>query len=199
MSDDAAKGAPAARENGAGPTDAEAVERVLDGHRDAFAVLIRRHQERLHRFALGMVKDPDAASDLVQESFVTAYRKLESCRDPSSFGVWVRQIVRNRCRDFLKNIRRGHEPLDAHPTLVSGFDGPASELERTELRESLRSALDELPDDQREAFLLKHLDGRTYREMTDILDASTSALKMRVHRARETLRAILDEQIPAAM
>lgn len=196
---DGAPHTPTPRSNGAGPSDADAVRRVLDGDREAYGILIRRHQERLHRFALGMVRDPDAATDLVQESLVTAYTKLESCRDPTSFGAWVRQILRNRCRDFLKNVRRDNEPLDAHPTLVSRLDGPDSELARNQLRGRLRDALDELPADQREAFLLKHLDGRTYREMSGILDASKSALKMRVHRAREALRAALDEEAAAAM
>lgn len=174
-----------------GPDDAEVVQRVLDGDRDAYKTLIRRHQGRLHRFAMGMVKDGDASTDLVQDSFVKAYKSLEACRDPDKFGAWVHQILRNRCRDFLKNIRRDHEPLGDHPTLMSRMNDPESDLERSELRRRLESALDQLPSTHREAFLLKHLEGRTYREMQEMLGASRSALKMRVHRAREDLRSIL--------
>ena len=94
------------------PADAEVVARVLDGHRDEYRVLIQRYQEAFHRFAFGMVDDPDAATDLVQDSFVKAYTNLESCKNPERFESWVYQILRNRCRDYLKNIRRTHEPLE---------------------------------------------------------------------------------------
>lgn len=176
---------------GTGPSDAEVVRRVLDGHGDDYKVLIRRYQGRFHRFAFGMVGDPDAATDLVQDSFVKAYSSLESCRDPSRFESWAYQILRNRCRDFLENVRRGNEALDDHPQLVSRIAGPGAELERSELRRTLRSALATLPAAHREAFLLKHLDGHSYREISEMLGASVSAVKMRVHRSREMLRTCL--------
>lgn len=184
------------RSNGAGgngggpsPSDAEIVRRVVDGDRDGYGLLIRRYQESLHRFAVGMVGDEDAAADLVQDSFVRAYTSLEDCRSPSKFEAWIYQILRNRCRDFLKNLRRDHESLADHPRLVSRMSGPARELERSELRRTLRSALEKLPSSHREAFLLKHLHGHTYREISELVDASVSAVKMRVHRSREELRA----------
>lgn len=98
-----------------GLSDAEVVRRVLDGYRDDYKVLIRRYQGRFHRFAFGMVGDPDAATDLVQDSFVKAYTSLKSCQNHSQFESWAYQILRNRCRDFLKNVRRGIEALDDHP------------------------------------------------------------------------------------
>ena len=176
-----------------GPPDEVVVRRVLDGHRDNYAHLVARYQARLYRFALGMVGDPDAAGDLVQESFVKAYADLERCRKPARFGAWVRQIVRNRCRDFLKNVRRAHEPLDDHPSLVSRSPGPVARLERRELGRTLRQALSALPVDHRECFLLKHMDGYSYREIAEMVDASVSAVKMRVHRSREMLRSRIDE------
>lgn len=174
---------------GTGPPDAEVVRRVVDGNRDDYKVLIRRYQGRFHRFALGMVGDPDAATDLVQDSFVKAYTSLESCRDPSQFESWAYQILRNRCRDFLKNVRRSHEALDDHPQLGSRIAGPDADLERSELRRTLREALATLPGAHREAFLLKHLHEHTYREISEMLGASVSAVKMRVHRSREMLRS----------
>lgn len=185
------------RGNGSGggtderPPDAELVRRVLDGRRDAYGLLVRRYQERLYGFALGMVGDSDAASDLVQDSLIKAYTRLDSCRNPAKFESWIYQILRNRCRDFLKNIRREHEPLDDHPTLGARREGPARDFERSRLRQTLREALDTLPSSHREAFLLKHLHGHSYREISEMLDASVSAVKMRVHRSRKTLRSCI--------
>lgn len=177
------------------PSDVDVVSRVLEGHRDEYRILIQRYQERLHRFAFGMVDDPDAATDLVQDSFVKAYSNLEACKNPERFESWVYQILRNRCRDYLKNIRRMHEPLDESPDLVSPLGKPVEELERSELRRRLRDALATLPGAHREAFLLKHLEGRTYQEISEELGASVSAVKMRVHRSREMLQEHLGSPV----
>lgn len=178
------------------PADDLVVHRVLSGHHEDFSILVRRYQERFHRFALGMVDDPDAATDAVQDSFVSIYSKLESCREPARFESWAYQILRNRCRDYLKNVRRGHETIEDGATLASSIGRPDFDLEQSELRGNLRRALSSLPDEHREAFLLKHLDGRTYEEISELVDASTSAVKMRVHRSREMLREALMELAP---
>ncbi len=170
--------------------DATVVADVLAGNRDAYAHLVRRYQEGLFRFASGMVGSADTAADLVQESFVKAYVTLGRCREPSRFGAWIHRIVRNRCLDHLKRGRRqvSLQGVDEHPTPESGAD---EILQRRELRTALSSALAQLPAAQREAFLMKHLEEKSYEEMSEVLDSSISALKMRVKRARESMREIL--------
>ena len=175
-----------------GPSDEEVVRQVLEGLRDDYAVLVRRYQERFYRFALGMVAEADVASDLVQDSLVKAYTNLRSCRDPSQFGTWAFQILRNGCRDYLKNLRRSHISLDDPGVRVSASGGPDEDLHQSILRELLQDALASLPTDHREAFLLKHLYDYRYGEIAEMLQASTSAVKMRVHRARETLRSCIE-------
>jgi RNA polymerase sigma-70 factor, ECF subfamily len=195
----------AARESGGGChedggiPDSALVQRILAGFQEDFEVLVRRYQDRFHRFALGMVDDHDAAADLVQESFVRMYTKLKSCTDPARFESWAFQILRNRCRDYLKNVRRGHQRLEAGPSLTSSIGTPEPDLERSELRRALRGALAELPEGHREAFLLKHLEDHTYEEIAERLGTSTSAVKMRVHRSREMLRKALDVESAATM
>ena len=175
------------------PSDGEVVARVLDGDGDAFRILVRRHQEMLHGHAVRMTGRSDVAADLVQASLVKAYTSLDRCRNPDKFGAWAFRIVTNRCKDYLKNIRRSNVALeDAPPT--AGSQDPADDLERSELRDRLDRALNELPADQREAFVMKHEEGRSYNEMAELLDMSVGALKMRVHRARETLQELLDEE-----
>ncbi len=177
--------------------DRDLVERVLAGEREPYAVLVRRYQQGLYRHALGMVLDGDAAADLVQDAFVKAYANLERCRDRSKFGTWVFRILRNRCLDYLKERRRQDLPLDDHRAFPAVEAGPESELERRSLRDALERALAKLPDAQREAFLLKHVQELSYEEMAEVVDASVSALRMRVLRAREMLQALLGEHADA--
>jgi RNA polymerase sigma-70 factor, ECF subfamily len=127
------------------------------------------------------------AADLVQDSFVRAYTRLDSCQDPARFSAWVFRILRNRCHDFLRDVRQRTRPVDEVTVLASDRDDPEIAYGRVELGTHLRNALATLPEAQREAFLLKHLDGFSYEEMAEMLDVSVSALKMRVLRARDAL------------
>ena len=169
--------------------DATLVALVLDGDRAAFEPLVRRHQASLFRRARWMGLDTDTAADMVQDSLVKAYESLGSCRDPARFGCWAGRILRNRCLDFLKSAARRGVPL---PLSLPANDGdPVLEEERSRLRTRLNAALATLPQEQREAFVMKHGEGLSYDEMAQLSDASVSAMKMRVHRATETLRAQL--------
>jgi RNA polymerase sigma-70 factor, ECF subfamily len=173
------------------PTDGEVVARVMSGDRDAFRLLIQRHEDTYFAHALRMTGRGDVAADLVQASLIRAYTSLHRCRNPEKFGGWAFRIVANQCKDYLKNVRRRNVDLDtAEP--VAGNDDPEADLERSELRRRLDRALDTLPSDQREAFVMKHEEGRSYEEMAELLDASVGALKMRVHRARESLIEVLE-------
>jgi RNA polymerase sigma-70 factor (ECF subfamily) len=172
-------------------TDAELVALLRAGVKECYAALVQRHQAPLYRHALGMVGSADAAADLVQDALVRAYTRLESCRDPERFGAWVFQILRNRCLDYLKDRRRNTVPLTEEMACVGESDDPEARLEQAELRREVLRALETLSAPMREAFLLKHVEGRSYEEMSEMLGASESALKMRVMRAREALQSRL--------
>lgn len=167
------------------------IARILAGEEDQYALLVDRYQEGLFRFALGMIGNGDAAADLVQDSLVKAYTHLDRCREPARFGAWVHRIVRNRCLDYLKAPGRSDLPISEAGTYLTTETTADEGVERDELRRALFSALSTLPAAQREAFLLKHLEDRPYEEMSDMLGASISALKMRVKRAREALQTSL--------
>lgn len=167
-------------------SDADLVERVLGGRREAYSELVLRYQDQLYRQAQGMGIGHDCALDLVQDALVRGFSELHQCREPGRFRVWIFRILRNRCLDYLKDIRRRTVPVDTLP-LTDDCDDPGAGVERRQLAGRLRRALDALPVEQREAFLLKHLEGLTYPEMAEIAGQSESAMKMRVHRAREAL------------
>jgi len=171
--------------------DQEIISKVLAGDRNAFGVLIQRYSDPLFRHALGMTGSPDVAEDILQMSFIKAYHHLSEVR--GRFDAWVFRIVANGCKDWLKNIRRTHLSYeeDDQPT---SYATPEEELDRTELRDDLDTALLQLPPSLREAFIMKHVEGRSYEEMADLLGTTVGALKMRVHRAREALQALLEEK-----
>lgn len=172
-------------------TDQLVIQRVLNGNRDAFKILISRYSDPLYRHALCMTGSPDVAEDILQLSFIKAYQHLAEVR--GRFDAWVFRIVANGCKDWLKNIRRSHLSYDEDDQ-PSAYATPDEELDRTELRSDLDRALSTLPASLREAFVMKHVEGRSYEEMADLLGTTVGALKMRVHRAREALQALLEEK-----
>lgn len=188
---------PEARQPAAEWTDARVVALVRAGDRDAYRILVRRYQDVLYRHALRMTGSPDVAADLTQAALVKAYTHLRRCRDPERFGAWLFRILANGCKDYLKSRRRQDVSLDEGLPLRAGAGAdPLANLERAELARLLERALGRLPEPQREAFLLKHVEGRSYEEIAELVGVSVPALKMRVHRAREMLKAILEKVVP---
>jgi len=157
-----------------------------------YRVLVQRYHGEFWRYAAGLVGDQDVAEDALQEAFIRAFQSLHTCRDPDRFKHWFFRILTNQCHN-ARARRRREEPLDHH-------DAPAREqadrsLYENELRHAIDHALGELTPEQREAFIMKHVDGRSYEEISSLLGTGMDALKMRVYRAREALRRILDGNV----
>ena len=174
--------------------DAAVIERVLAGDIEQYEQLVRRYQAALYRHAVGMVLDHDAAADMVQDAFVRAYTHLRRCRDRKRFRAWLFQTLRNRCFDYLKDARRKDVRLDDDASVFDHADEPGEMVERKELRSQITRALAALPQAQREAFVIHHIEQISYETMDELLDAKISALKMRVMRAREALTVVLRPQ-----
>ena len=176
-------------------SDADVVRRIREGDREAFRIVVRRYQDLLYRTALRHVQQTDVAADLVQSAYVKAYSNIWRCRDPERFGAWLYRILVNAAKDYLKSRRRSDLSLDdpmAPRLQIPAPTTPERELERTDVRERIERALAELPETMREAFLLKHVEGRAYEDIAELLGVSVPALKMRVHRARTILKAIME-------
>jgi RNA polymerase sigma-70 factor (ECF subfamily) len=131
--------------------------------------------------------DRDDAADALQEAFIRAYDSLASCRDPGRFKAWLFRIVSNQCHNVRKR-RRGHLSLDRGSEPAAKADS-----ECTEIAEVLELAMKTLTEEQREAFVLKHVDGRSYAEIAELLGVGEDALKMRVYRARDELKKRIEE------
>ena len=173
-------------------TDATLVRRVLDGDPRAFTILVDRHLQPCLRFATRMLGGRHDAEDVTQEALLRAYRALATYDPAGSFRTWLFAILVNRCRTSLlqrsRYVRRVVTDEDAMHNAVSGDDATA-----TELRIEIERALALLEPDQREAFLLKHVEQLGYDEIAAVTGAGVSALKMRVKRACERLQELLGE------
>lgn len=174
-------------------TDAQVVRDVLAGDRDAYRLLVRRYGESLHGHALRMSGSADEAADLVQRALVQGFRKLHTCRDAERVGAWLFRILANLCKDHVRSPRRRDVAIGAVAGALRAPADPAADAADAEARGRIWSALDALTPEQREAFVLKHVEGRSYEEIAAVMDLSVASLKMRVHRAREALRGLLEE------
>ena len=166
---------------------------MLSGDRDAYRLLVRRYGDTLHGHALRMSGTPDEAADLVQRALVRGFEKLRTCREPERVGAWLFRILANLCKDHLSSPRRNDVSVDRLAGVLPSRSDPASDAEGGEIRTRVWGALDALTPEQREAFVLKHVEGRSYEEIAAVMDLSVASLKMRVHRAREALRGLLEE------
>jgi RNA polymerase sigma-70 factor, ECF subfamily len=180
------------------PSDADVIASVLGGRTDLFSVLVQRYEDALFRHAQSLGLDPDTSADMVQDALVRAWECLDECREPAHFRIWVGRILRNRCLDHLKRASsRQNTSLDrlgegGHAFASTTAEGADDVIHRRALSTALDDALAALPRDQAEAFVLKHVEARSYEEMALLTDASVSALKMRVHRARDVIRGHLE-------
>ena len=173
-------------------TDGELVRRVLAGESDMYRHLVARYRDRLGRYATHMLGSTEDAEEVLQDSFVRAYRSLGRCGDPERFGAWLFRILINRCR--TAGGRRGRRERtivsDDNAVLLASVAHPAEQMA---WREEIQRALERLDRDQREAFLLKYVEDRSYEEISELTGVGISALKMRVKRACDRLRVMLEE------
>jgi RNA polymerase sigma-70 factor (ECF subfamily) len=174
-------------------TDAELVARVLAGEVDTYALLVRRYRDSYVRFATRMLGSPDDADDALQSAFVRAFRKLKECRDPARFGAWLYQIVMNECRTLAyRRDRRERRMVRDEYDLDSVAAEQETPTPQSKELEDIQRALSRIEADQREAFILKHVEDLSYEEMSELTGVGVSALKMRVKRACDRLRELLD-------
>lgn len=182
-------------EIGQAPSDAEVIGRVLGGDTEAFAILVDRYQNTFAGYAKYMTGSLDEAADIVQESLVRAYNALGRCQDRANFKSWLFRIVTNQCKTYLaRRKRRPTESLDERDDLRAEED-PSGDAEAAEARRRVHEALQELPVDQREALVLKYVQGLSIPEMAETLKTSVAALKMRLLRGRGALRERLGDLI----
>jgi RNA polymerase sigma-70 factor (ECF subfamily) len=175
--------------------DAAIVRQILGGNSEAFAVIVDRYYDRFARLATHLVGNRDDAEDVVQDTFLRAYRHLGSYQERDKFSAWITRILVNQCRTCTSKARRHAvlQPLDESIDVPTDGDAMA-QSDHFALQDELASAMARLVPEQREAVVLRFSDDLTYDEMAAVTGASVSALKMRVQRACARLRALLTEK-----
>jgi RNA polymerase sigma-70 factor (ECF subfamily) len=175
-------------------TDAELVRAISEGDLDAFAALVERYRDACTRFAVRMTGSALDADDVMQSVWMRALRNIRSCKSPDRFGAWLYQIVLNESRTFTKRRQHRDSRFIDDEFVVDSI--PAAEqpdlATREETRAEIQRALDTLPAEQREAFLLKYVEEMDYETMSELTGVGVSALKMRVKRAAGRLRNLLE-------
>ena len=172
-------------------SDSDVIGRVRRGDVDAYAVLVRRYYQSSLRYALRMLGNRADAEEATQDAFVRAYRSLDRYDDRDRFAAWLSRILVNRCRTLLTRQRRRDGvlvPCHAEVASVDAPDHPASEWSA-----EVQYALMQLRPVLREALLLRCVEGQSYEEIAAATGAGVSAVKMRVKRARDQLRELLQE------
>jgi len=181
---------------GGGPaavSDAELVERVLGGDSRAFAELVMRHERVCIRFATRMLGTLEDAEDATQEALVRAYRALGRYDSRGPFRTWLFAILINCCRTALVRRTRRTRWVVADGASVARA-AAKTPPDGSDHRDAIQRALMRLEPAQREAFLMKHVEQLSYEEMSAATGAGVSALKMRVRRACERLKDLLEEE-----
>jgi len=176
--------------------DAGLVQRAAAGSRDAFEVLLTRHQDAVFRFARAITRCPEDAEDILQETFLTLYRAASSYRGESSVRTWLLVIARNSAFRTLKHRPPQAELEQADPWELGrkggwGRTDPESMAIRSEQREKLKAALDALEPEAREVIVLRDLEELSGEDTARVLGLSMEAMKSRLHRARLKLAAAL--------
>lgn len=178
------------------PKEKELIARAQEGDRAAFAALVREHQDEVYTLARRLVGDPHLAADVAQEALVRAWRALPRFRGEAKFSTWLHRITVNAAWTQKDRARRNAGvPLDDYydvPALPSPND-PETAGELAELRGRLRSALDRLPESQRQVVVMKDIHGWSHQEIADAMDITVTAAKVRLHRARARLAKDLEE------
>lgn len=169
-------------------SDAADVQRVLNGDVDAFARLVDRYYERCARFAVRMLGNRDDAEDALQATFLRAYRSLGKYQERDKFSAWLYRILVNQCRSIAsRRSQRDRVFIREEAVLLNAPDRrPVWTGEDEEFVQRVLAELDPL---LREAFLLKYVEELSYEEMAALTGVGVSALKMRVKRACDRLRA----------
>lgn len=188
--------------------DCDAVALARAGDSDAFRVLVERHSRNVFRLAFRMTGNEQDAEDVVQETFLRAYRQLSKYESRSSFATWLFRIAANYALDLIRSRRRHQEhrevamkedsDLDIMQAIPAGTPTPDRLALSSEVRGRLSAALDELSVQERTAFILRHYEGLSIEQIGQSLGTGTNATKHSVFRAVQKLRRSLEPFVSVA-
>jgi RNA polymerase sigma-70 factor (ECF subfamily) len=185
-------------------SDEEVVARVLAGDTSLFEILMRRYNQRLFRVSRGILADDAEAEDVVQEAWLRAFRELAGFRGEARFATWLTRIA---CHEALARANKRRRLVPILSPITGGGDGgeppeppaeapgPERDLENRELQALLREAVEVLPDPLRSVFCLREIELLSTEETADALGLTVENVRVRLHRAKRSLRQTVDDRI----
>ena len=191
-------------------SDIVLVQRTVAGDQKAYGLLVLKYQRRIQRLIGRMVRDVDLVEDIAQETFIRAYRALHQFRGDAQFYTWLYRIAVNTAKKFLLELK--HDPTVSESFLANDDDdetswkkseptsdeGPESILAAKEIAAVVNAAMDDLPDDLRQAVTLREIEGLSYEEIAAAMSCPVGTVRSRIFRAREAIsarvRPLLDKQ-----
>jgi len=189
----------------AAASDQQIVAWAQDGEEAAFRELVRRYERPVFSLVYRMVRDRETAEDLAQETFIKVLNAIDTYRPEHKFSSWIFKIANNAAIDHLRRREPDLLSLDGAPDAVSverqeatalqvrdQGESPLDELEARELGSHIEQAIAGLRPEYRACILLRHVEGRAYEEIAEILDLPLGTVKTYIHRARAELRSMLD-------
>ena len=182
-------------------SDQQLVERVQHGDKRAFDLLVLKYQHKVIAVVNRYIRDSADTHDVVQETFIKAYRALANFRGDSAFYTWIYRIAINTAKNYLVSKGRRLPLADIDNEEAEYFSGndnlgdidtPENNLFRDELQQAVYRAIDELPEDLRSALMLREMEGMSYEEIAEIMDCPVGTVRSRIFRAREGIDKVID-------
>jgi RNA polymerase sigma-70 factor, ECF subfamily len=186
-------------------SDETLLRRFTEGDADAFEILVRRFQRPLFNFILRSVRDPDRSEELLQEVFLKVVQRASEFQGTSKVSTWIYTIARNLCIDTSrKMVFRRHRSLDAPtgddpdgPTMLDRVAAATPLADREviagDLKERITRAVEELPEEQREVFLMREASNMAFKEIAEVVGVPENTVKSRMRYALERLQRALAE------
>jgi RNA polymerase sigma-70 factor (ECF subfamily) len=185
-----------AKGRGGGASDAALLQRVKQGDRSAYDLLVAKYQHKILNLIMRYVKDPSEAMDVAQEAFLKAYRAVPSFRGDSAFYTWLYRIAINTAKNHLVAAKRRPISLEVDLSEIEGsepfallrdVDTPERLALTDEIGEAINDAVEELPEELRTAILLREIEGMSYEEIAQAMDCPVGTVRSRIFRAREAI------------
>ena len=174
-------------------SDAALVSRAQSGETQAFEELVRRYRNDVYGLSYHFLRNREEAWDVSQEVFIKAYRSLSRFRGDAGIKTWLLRIAANHCKDHFKKRRISTVSMDAMPTqdYFPTHSDPGKDLANVELGAAIQTALDSISPKHRIAFVLRELEGMSYKEMANVMNCSEGTVMSRLHHARKKLQTKL--------
>lgn len=171
----------------------EIIEQIKKGEKQLYELIMRKYNQKLYRIARAILKNDSDAEDILQDTYLKAFEKLDQFQYRSQFSTWITRILINNANASLnKSKRYDHSrPLEERQEIASAnvsFHTPEQDMSNNELKKILEEAIDELPGNLRCVYMMREVEGFNVSETADCLSISEENVKTRLHRAKNILK-----------